>query len=106
MTCWAGFARFYCYNIPKQWEIYHITIKYTKWSEKYTKIRKIDQTAINIPTSSIASPSRIYPNEVFWFQNVPSGNPVGGQNMQHGDETAGPGGIHQIGRESIQCREK
>jgi hypothetical protein len=31
--------------------------------------------AKNIPTSSIASPSKIYPNMDFWFENMPSGNP-------------------------------
>jgi hypothetical protein len=27
-------------------------------------------------TSSIARPSKIYPNWYFWFENIPSGNPV------------------------------
>jgi hypothetical protein len=30
--------------------------------------------SINIPTSSTARPSKIYPNSDFWFANVPSGN--------------------------------
>jgi hypothetical protein len=30
--------------------------------------------AIKIPTSSIATPTKIYPNWDFWFENVPSGN--------------------------------
>jgi hypothetical protein len=29
----------------------------------------------NIPTSSIARPSKNYPNLDFWFENIPSGNP-------------------------------
>jgi hypothetical protein len=29
----------------------------------------------NMATSSIARPSKIYPNWDFWFENVPSGNP-------------------------------
>jgi hypothetical protein len=28
-----------------------------------------------MPTSSIAIPSKIYPNFEFWFENKPSGNP-------------------------------
>jgi hypothetical protein len=32
--------------------------------------------AINIPTTSIAGPSKIYPNWYFWFENKQSGNPV------------------------------
>jgi hypothetical protein len=41
---------------------YQMAIKYTKWLE-------------NLPTSSIARPSKIYPNWNFWFENMPSGNP-------------------------------
>jgi hypothetical protein len=37
-------------------------------------VRKIDKMAIKIPTSSIARPSKIYPNLDFWFENIPSGN--------------------------------
>jgi hypothetical protein len=36
---------------------------------------KIDQMAINVPTSSIARPSKIYPERDFWFKKKPSGNP-------------------------------
>jgi hypothetical protein len=32
--------------------------------------------AIKKPTSSIATPSKIYPNWDFWFENIPSGNTV------------------------------
>jgi predicted lactoylglutathione lyase len=35
----------------------------------------MDQVFINIPTSSIARPSKIYPNLGFWFENKQSGNP-------------------------------
>jgi hypothetical protein len=34
-----------------------------------------DQIAKNIPTSSVATPSKIYPNWSFWVENEPSGNP-------------------------------
>jgi hypothetical protein len=30
---------------------------------------------LHIPTSSVARPSKIYPNWDFWFENIPSGNP-------------------------------
>jgi hypothetical protein len=44
-------------------------IKYTKWSENWPKGHK------NIPTSSIARPTKIYPNWDFGFGMKPSGNP-------------------------------
>jgi hypothetical protein len=56
-------------NIPKLPKIYLMAIK-------YTKCRKIDLTAIKIPTSFIARLSKIYPNWDFWFENIPSGNPA------------------------------
>jgi hypothetical protein len=37
--------------------------KYTKWP-------------YNVPTPSMARPSKIYPNSDFWFENIPSGNPA------------------------------
>jgi hypothetical protein len=37
---------------------------------------KIYQKAKNVSTSSIARPSKIYPNRDFWFENISSGNPV------------------------------
>jgi hypothetical protein len=49
-----------------------MTIEYIKWP-------KIDQMSINIPTSSsIARPSKIYPNWDFGSENIPSGNPAHG----------------------------
>jgi hypothetical protein len=41
-----------------------VAIKYFKWSK-------------NIPTFPVPRPSKIYPNWDFWFENRPSGNPVG-----------------------------
>jgi hypothetical protein len=38
---------------------------------------KLTKMAINIPTSSIARTSKIYPNWDIWFENIPSGNPDG-----------------------------
>jgi hypothetical protein len=37
---------------------------------------KKNKMAKNLPTSSIARPSEIYPNLDFWFENMPSGNPI------------------------------
>jgi hypothetical protein len=34
--------------------------------------------AIQLPTYSIARPSKIYPRWNFWFENMPSGNPETG----------------------------
>jgi hypothetical protein len=50
-------------RLPNNHKIYQMVTQYAIWPE-------------NIPTSSIASPSKIYPNLDFWFENVPSGNPV------------------------------
>jgi hypothetical protein len=61
-------------NIPNVHKIYQ---KYVKWTE----------CPYNIPTSSIARPSKIYPNLAFWFENKPSGNPANNSEFQ-----AEPGG--------------
>jgi hypothetical protein len=37
---------------------------------------KYNKSPKNIPTFSIARPSKIYPNCDFWFENLPSGNPA------------------------------
>jgi hypothetical protein len=43
---------------------------------QYTKLpRNTSNGDINIPTSSSARPSKIFPNWDFWFENMPSGNP-------------------------------
>jgi hypothetical protein len=48
--------------IPNGLQIYQMAAKYTKCQ-------------LNIPTSAIARPFRIYPNRDFWFGNIASGNP-------------------------------
>jgi hypothetical protein len=40
-----------------------------------TKAIKQTKWLLNIPTSFVARPSKIYPNLEFWFENMPSGNP-------------------------------
>jgi hypothetical protein len=55
-------------NIPNYHNMYQMVIKYT-----YQLAIKIDQKT---PTYYIANSSRIYPNWDFWFENIPSGNPV------------------------------
>jgi hypothetical protein len=66
---------FYVYNIPKRGKIYQITTKYIKLPQNIPNGHKIDFLSLNIPTSSIARPSKIYPNCDFWSENKPSGNP-------------------------------
>jgi hypothetical protein len=62
--------------------IYQLTIKYAKCLQKIPNGRKIYQMAVkytkwplNLPTSSIEKPYKIYPNRDFWFEKIPSGNP-------------------------------
>jgi hypothetical protein len=50
-------------NIPNGHKIYRTALKRPK------------DHKICIPTSSIARPSKIYPNGGFLFENMPSGNP-------------------------------
>jgi hypothetical protein len=58
----AGLPDFSWYSKPKWQKISKLAGKYTEWP-------------LNIPTSSVARPSKIYPNWHFWFENIPSGNP-------------------------------
>jgi hypothetical protein len=44
--------------------------KYAKWPQNMPNSHKI-----YIPTSSIARPSKIYPDWDFWLENMSSGNP-------------------------------
>jgi hypothetical protein len=52
-----------------------MSTKYTKWPQNISNCFKIDQTVKNMPTFSIARPSKIYPNWDFWFESKPPGNP-------------------------------
>jgi hypothetical protein len=59
------------------------TGKFTKWPQTITNGHKLYQMATkytkwpyNVPTPSMARPSKIYPNSDFWFENIPSGNPA------------------------------
>jgi hypothetical protein len=72
----AGLHRFFSVQHTKKGKIYQITLKYTKRSQNIPNGCKIDQTAINLPTSCIAIPSKIYPNWDFWIETTPSGNPA------------------------------
>jgi hypothetical protein len=72
-------------NIPNYHQIYsNPKSKYTNFPKVFQIPRsipngcKIDQINVqkNIPTSSIAGPSKNYPNFDFLFENIPSGNPV------------------------------
>jgi hypothetical protein len=49
----------------------------TKYTERQQHIPNGNKIGIpNVPASSIARPSKIYPNWDFWVENIPSGNPV------------------------------
>jgi hypothetical protein len=50
--------------------------KYTKWPQNIPNDRKSDQMAIKYSIPLIARPSKIYINGNFWFEKMPSGNPV------------------------------
>jgi hypothetical protein len=52
---------------PKIHKSLQMTLKWTKCQPTYTIYQ-------HTPTSSIARPSKIYPNFDFWFENKPSGN--------------------------------
>jgi hypothetical protein len=72
-----GLPDFSRYKIPKREKIYQISNNYTKCPLNITKGCKIDHVSIKYTnTSSIARPSKIYPNLDFWFENKPSGNPA------------------------------
>jgi hypothetical protein len=49
-----------------------ITLKHTKWPQNIPNGCKKPE----LPTSSIARPSKIPPTWDFWFKNMPSGNPA------------------------------
>jgi hypothetical protein len=59
-------------NTPNFHKIYQMAITYSNGC-------KIDQIAINIQTSLMARPSKIYPPRFtlfdFWLEIIPSGNP-------------------------------
>jgi hypothetical protein len=53
--------------------------KYTKLPRTLPNVKKTvkwTKCPYNIPSSSIARSSKIYPNWDFWFENKPSGNPA------------------------------
>jgi hypothetical protein len=71
----ARVARFLMLQYTKTGKIYQITIKYSKWSQNIPNDHNIDQSAINIPTFTIARPSIIYQKRDFWLEKMTSGNP-------------------------------
>jgi hypothetical protein len=54
-----------------------MTTKYTKWSQNIPNGSKMDQLAIKFTNICHCKTLKIYPNWDFWFENIPSGNPVG-----------------------------
>jgi hypothetical protein len=69
-------ARLFLVQHTKTGKIYQIIIIYPEEPQNIPNGCKIDQMVINIPTSSIARPSKIDSNWDFWFKNMPSGNPA------------------------------
>jgi hypothetical protein len=55
-------------------KIYQISTKYSTGMKKYQMATKYTKWPPNIPTSSVARLSKVYPNSDFWFENKPSGN--------------------------------
>jgi hypothetical protein len=55
-----------------------MTIKHNKWPQNTLNAHKIKQASFN------DRPSKIYPNQGFGFENMPSGNPD--LQMQHESE--------------------
>jgi hypothetical protein len=49
-------------NVPNEHKMYQTVIKYSKWPYSLSIISDL-------------TPSKIYPNWDFWFENEPSGNP-------------------------------
>jgi hypothetical protein len=78
--------------------------KYSKLPQNVQNGCKIDQMSINIQTSSIAIPSKNYPNFDFRFENNPSGNPESNcknySKLLHASLTLWP---HQLLRTSLKC---
>jgi hypothetical protein len=71
----SGLPDLFWYNIPRRKKLpnYH---KIYQMSIKYTALQQnIPKGPLNIPTTSIARPSKIYPNLDYWFENIPSGDP-------------------------------
>jgi hypothetical protein len=53
----------------KTGKIYQMVMKYIP------NVEKIDRMAKNVSSSSIARPSIFFQIGIFWFENIPSGNP-------------------------------
>jgi hypothetical protein len=85
----AGLPDFYWQNIPKRDKIYQMAMKYTKRSKNrpkrpqntqmavkymYQMAIKYSKFSLNMQTSSIAIPSKIYPKCNFLLENKPSGS--------------------------------
>jgi hypothetical protein len=57
-------------NVPNDY-------KYTKWPLNITIGCKTYQTAVRYNNLSMPRPTKKYPNCIFWFANITSGNPGG-----------------------------
>jgi hypothetical protein len=64
------------YNIPKRKKYTPNTTKYIKCPLNKENVRKVDQMSAKYTNISIAIPSKIYTTLDFWFEKIPSDNPV------------------------------
>jgi hypothetical protein len=60
-----GLPDFSWYNIPNRWKIYHMATKLPNGSKIVPKVSNIFQ-----------GPPKFTQIVFFWFENIPSGNPV------------------------------
>jgi hypothetical protein len=72
----AGLPDFPLFDIPKRRKKYQIATKVTNGLTIYQMAVIYAKWPINIPFFFFPRHSKIYPNLDFWFENIPSGNPV------------------------------
>jgi hypothetical protein len=63
-------------NIPNGHQTYQITIKCTKLPQHIPNDFQIYQMAKKFSKFFIARLSKMYENRDFWYENIPSGNPM------------------------------
>jgi hypothetical protein len=81
----TGLPDFSFYNIPKRGKLTKLPTNIPNDHNMFHLAEKFTKQPFNIPTSSIASPSKIYPDWDFGFEKIPSGNP-GQKAYEQGDQ--------------------
>jgi hypothetical protein len=72
----AGLPDFSRYDIPKREKIFQLTIKYSQWPQNIPNGSEIEQVDIKGTNIIHCKTLEFYPNWIFLFENMPSGNPV------------------------------